>query len=558
MLRAPSGLFLIIALALAALPAHAQVQTGTPPFGSFGGGPDVINLANLNAHHTIPVRHKPGRGIDFTYDLSYDSSVWFPVTSGSTKSWQPVFNWGWRSQTEVATGYVSYSAVTAYCIGQSGPATPTLYKDWIYHDNVGVAHQFPNLAVWASNPCGQPTSGSAVANDGSGYTVVVTSTPSATVTARTGQTFAAPLQTGSGVGSSTDRNGNKIGVSTTGVFTDTLGTTALTVSGSGTPTSPLTFTYTAPSGASASFSMSYVTKTVKTNFGCSGIAEYGPTSASLVDKITLPNGSFYQFNYEATPGFAGDVTGRIQSITLPAGGQISYTYTGGSSGHITCADGSASGLTRTTPDGTWTYTRTAGTGAAYTTKVTDPQGNDTLIQFQGIYETQRQVYQGSTSGTLLSTTDTCYNNAASPCTGTEITLQITQRATITTIPSAGSANLVTKSVAFYNSVGAPTELDAYAFGAGSAPTTPTHKTLITYASLGNITAFRQTVTVQDGTGATLAKTNYNYDETAPVAAPTGTAELVSVSGSRGNLTSVQRCTVLPACTSFLTTTMTYL
>src|SRR6266581_6270843 len=98
-------LLLTVPLALSAEVASAQVATGTPPFGSFGGGPDVINLANLNSHIAIPVIHKAGRGTNFTYDLSYDSSVWYPVGSGSTTSWQAVYKWGWRGQTEVATGY---------------------------------------------------------------------------------------------------------------------------------------------------------------------------------------------------------------------------------------------------------------------------------------------------------------------------------------------------------------------------------------------------------------------------------------------------------------------
>ena len=85
---------LLLIAAFATSPASAQVATGTPPFGSFGGGPDVINLANLNAHITIPVLHKAGRGTNFTYDLSFDSSVWYPVTSGGTTSWQAVGNWG--------------------------------------------------------------------------------------------------------------------------------------------------------------------------------------------------------------------------------------------------------------------------------------------------------------------------------------------------------------------------------------------------------------------------------------------------------------------------------
>ena len=100
---------LTVVLAFSVRAASAQVQTGTPPFGSFGGGPDVINLANLNAHLTIPVLHKPGRGTDFAYDIGYDSSFWVRVTSGGTTSWLPVNGtWGWQGLA--AAGASSYAA----------------------------------------------------------------------------------------------------------------------------------------------------------------------------------------------------------------------------------------------------------------------------------------------------------------------------------------------------------------------------------------------------------------------------------------------------------------
>ena len=82
MIRSYRSLVVLILLALAlgfegliATSASAQVRSGTPPFGSFGGGPEVINLANLNARWTIPILHKPGRGMDFDFDLTYDTSV---------------------------------------------------------------------------------------------------------------------------------------------------------------------------------------------------------------------------------------------------------------------------------------------------------------------------------------------------------------------------------------------------------------------------------------------------------------------------------------------------
>jgi hypothetical protein len=102
--------FLVVVPLLTFVPAlsQAQVATGTPPFGSFGGGPDIINLANLNSHINIPVFAKAGRGgFNFTYDLTYDSSVWYPVGASGQQSWQPVGNWGWAGVTQVFTGQIN-------------------------------------------------------------------------------------------------------------------------------------------------------------------------------------------------------------------------------------------------------------------------------------------------------------------------------------------------------------------------------------------------------------------------------------------------------------------
>lgn len=201
----------------------------------------------------------------------------------------------------------------------------------------------------------------------------------------------------------------------------------------------------------------YSSKIVETNFGCSGVTDYGRSTQvnqNLVSSISLPDGTSYTITYEATPSpvHAGAVTGRIASVTLPTGGTISYQYTGSNNG-IVCADGSTAGLKRTTPDSAtpWQYTRTQGTGAAWTTNVTDPQGNVTVLNFQGIYETQRQVYHGAASGTPLLNAITCYNNNPNPCTNasnsTAITLPMTQLTVLRSLNGGGSS----KSVQTYNS-----------------------------------------------------------------------------------------------------------
>ncbi len=289
------------------------------------------------------------------------------------------------------------------------------------------------------------------------------------------------------------------------------------------------------------------------NFGVSGIAEYKSGAAvPLVTSISLPDGTQYIFAYETTPGtctpYAGTTctTSRLVSVTLPTAGQITYSYTGGNNGIL--PDGSAATLTRTTPDGAWKFAQVKNSGAASTTTMTDPQGNVSTIQFQGIYETSRVVNSGSS--TILQTTNTCYNAAASPCTGTAITLPITQRDVSNQL--AGSKNLTDLHVQKYDDYGNVIEQDDYDYGSGAYGSL-LDKTVVSYASLGNIKAFQQTVTTTNGSGATVSQTNYNYDQTA-VVTTSGTPQHNSITGSRGNLTSTNQYS---SSSAYLTKTMTY-
>jgi len=122
-------------------------------------------------------------------------------------------------------------------------------------------------------------------------------------------------------------------------------------------------------------------------------------------------------------------TGRIASVTLPTGGVISYTYTGGTNG-INCGDGTAMTITRATPDGTSTYQRSNVNSTASTTMVTDPAGNVSTLNFvianNNFYETQRVLNQGAS--TLLQTITRCYNQMTFSSCGqaNSLSLPITQ------------------------------------------------------------------------------------------------------------------------------------
>lgn len=346
-------LLLIACLMCFCLQSHLCAQrtdTGLYAFGSFDSkGFDTINLGNLNTHYEIPVVNKPGRGLPFQYSLVYDGLVWSNSwTDGeATGYWTPDPTFGFRGQlNDAVTGYMSYSVTDFTC--SNGTDTYAL-TDYAYHDAFGQVHVF-NYTVTGS--CGDGTngnSGDGSTSDGSGYRYA----PPYVYTKN--GTQITPAQSQNGAPTVVDSNGNTITVNNNGTFTDTLGVTELTIAGAGTPSSPMTFTYPlAPQSnpSTGSASVYYTAYTVQTNFACNGIAEYGPTMVNLVDHVTLADGSTYSFTYEPTPGVSGAVSGRLQSITLPTSGQITYSYSGTGCGNAINSNGTPATLSRTTSDGT--------------------------------------------------------------------------------------------------------------------------------------------------------------------------------------------------------------
>jgi RHS repeat-associated protein len=570
---------LILLLALSPAYLAAQVTTGTPPFGSFGGGPDVINLANLNSHIDIPILSKPGRGLNFTYDLTYDSSIWAPVTANGTTTWAPIGGWGWNNTLFNAGYLLEKTTITqTTCTMSNGhPGKIVTTADtFTYFDGHGTSHAFGARWGYYQNTCtgqNETLSGSATAPDGSGYTINVTGGTVNKLNDTAGNLIDAPIGVRAPGVSITDRNGNQITVNSSGVFKDTLGTTALTVSG--TAPAATTFTYTTSSGSPAAYTMNYAGYTVATNFGVSGIAETKSTAAvSLVSSIVQPDGSQYSFTYEATPTtpasgactpYAGTtcVTGRIASVTFPTGATIYYTYSGGNNGIF--SDGSTAGLSRQTTDGTWTYVRTKGSLAASATVITAPKlsydsvSNQMIAQFQGIYPTQSDVYQGAAptftslpipetilqSGNPLREVQTCYNSAAAPCPTVALTLPITQRTVVKII--GGPSKLTSNHTDTYNSLGLQTESDDYEYSA-TPPGTRLQQTLITYSSIGgSVNALPQTVIVNDSGGTAKWRQDIAYDGAAPTcvsgAPQHDDTDFPCTYTVRGNATSVTTYTV---------------
>ena len=570
-MRKTSALKLILVMVVLAGVSAGQVTPGAPPFASMGVGPfDSVDLGNLNAYLVFPVRHKAGRGTAFDYKLSYDSSVWYPVGSSGSQSWQLVSSTslpGWKGLSPAGQSYIGYTMAysSGQCYNGSGYNNWQVwsYSSFYYVDQkAGVRHSFSGGWAYATNSgsgCG-PTPGyspssatqSSLAPDGSGYSLVVTPVAGGNATPyvvdRQNTNINAPIIVNQNPGSETwtDRNGNQLTTSN-GVHTDTLGTTALSVSG--TAPSNTSLSYTAPSGATASYVVKYTTSTVQTKFGCSGVSEFGPSSQNLVTEIDLPDisqnpNSKYTLTYETTPGDTHTphyVTGRIAKVTLPTGGSISYTYNGANDG-INCTDGSTLSLTRTLSNGdTWQYSR-SGSFNSWTTTITDPASNQTVINFAkdsgslntGIfYETQRKVYQGSS--TLLGTTIGCYNGNYANCATAAVSAPITQTDTYHQLAN-GSASL---SELKYDGFGIATDDKEYDYGVnmGAAPTTTVVRETISPTTVfaGYFDTYTSIQTV-DGAGNTLANTLFYFDQNTP----TGTSSPQHQPGvNSGNVTEIK-------------------
>ena len=195
-------------------------------YGSFGGGPfDVINLGNLNVHYSIPVLHKAGRGLPFNYDLTYDSSIWTPVTSDAglipTTQWYPSASWGWTGGIAPIYGYVSSIPIVNSTVSGSCNITTTTNSNYAFHDPSGGVHYFTGTTSTAVNYCtGTTNSGNltTTANDGSAYKLSATPLGVNTVTSASGHQYVSncssqPCWTWGTWGMNgirTDTNGNRL------------------------------------------------------------------------------------------------------------------------------------------------------------------------------------------------------------------------------------------------------------------------------------------------------------------------------------------------------------
>jgi len=515
-------LFLLFALSLfllcAAELAGAQEQSGYPSFvpqdcHQF----DCVNLLTNTVSLNVPIRSKAGavpvsaRGVA-SYYMTTSGGAWVPSFAAQS----PISSdtpWGFQAEVN---GFISFGWSGAFAFnGASGVACPgsgttTKYTNWEILTADGTQHPLPTTVYTdqtsSGTSCLTGSGFTAQTTDGSGLTATV---PSNGITASSIYSRNGSLVTSSSI---TDSNGNAVTWNGTSAITDSMGVTALSVTNIA--TGPFSWTDVNAGSPQVSLTIPGSTK-VETNFGCSGVNEYGPSTlanADLPTTITLADSRTIGLAYEPTYNKAGYVTGRVQQITLPTSGTITYGYSDTTGHHgINCFDATVPKLTRTLGNGdATTYVLSNGINT-----VTDPGGNVTEYEFNTTGLVSAIVHDKGAS-TILYFDTYCYNVSISingNCGSNNPTMPITELFIYHQIyAQTGFSTVDTK----FDTYGNVTYRAEYDFG---NTTSPARATTITYYQGGTSCGALTNVNVNDKPceisttqgGSTVADKKFYYD-----------------------------------------------
>ena len=352
--------FIHLALLFGSVVAFGQYgpQSGTPTFGvSDNYAIDSIDLATMTPSVRIPVLKKAG-AIPFDYSILLRSACLVNgVQGGTSLSCGPIFvgdPYSGNALLVETSNLIGMRLVYGLFHTAGGCTT---YSQFSLIDAGGTSHRLSSLSdSWTL--CGTTGSGGFTDTtfDDSGY-VVTASGSAGTFTvwdASGNHSNTAPLANTGYTSSETDPFGNSISLSSlsSGVYTDSLGISALT-----SVSSPYSgWQWTDTNGHTQDFyEEPQSALNININLGCVA----NPTTAGTRTPYlySYPDGTSIAIGLEQGSGGSGTTTGRISYVTLRTGGEITYTY-----GALTCL-GTApaesvipSSLTRTSPDGTTTYT----------------------------------------------------------------------------------------------------------------------------------------------------------------------------------------------------------
>jgi len=514
-----------------------------------------VNAANGDLHIEIPLGTYAQRGkLTYSARLVYDSRIW-----QSSNVWEPdnvpnetaSYQWsGWRLLIDYqeSGGGVGYRVTNGACFDRYGNIIGTFqtFTDFTYTSADGTFHAFPtNMLTKEGSGSGTAcrngaSSAAGYATDSSGYYLSITNYSDGDVWNKQGT----HVYTGS-INYPEDSNGNfftpqwQNGYET---FIDTLGRSPVTVSSSG---STITYNVLNSQGSTSPYTVTTESIPVHTAFGKSGVTEYSG-NITVWQSIQLPDGTKYQFSYDSgsTAGHYGELTG----VTLPTGGQLSYSY-----GDFTDASSNENSWLESWSDGTGTWTLTpANSSGENQISIQKPSGDKVIYTFNisnpaAAWDTQEQFE--SSSGTVLRTLSLTWNTAS----------QVKTEETETDAVPGGNISRTTE-WANYDTYGDPGTISEWKYYSGSLPSSADRVTTVSYTNYGTgaPVGLPNSIVVQ-ASGTTVAQTNITYDS-GSVSSKTGVEHHDDTNfgtgyTTRGNPTQIQR--LVSGSTYLTTSTMAY-
>jgi RHS repeat-associated protein len=380
----------IFCLVIMCISAGAQVAPGSPSFIPQDCGQyDCVNIQNGNVSLNVPLYSKSG-AFPLNFGLSGGASFMENVSGTMTSG---ILSVPLADSVNGVLGY--YTMQAQFTVSTPGTSCPVsggsgsyvAYTGWQLVAIDGTLHSLPATdASYSGTHCNGGFTD--VVTDGTGWTLSVTSgTTVGSIYASNGMNITSG-QTLVDAQSSP----NKISYGTFSGITgwaDTLLNAAPTASAntlSRTPVSNGTdWAWTDANGNTQTASLTTTSETLKTSFGCSGITDENQVQ-SLPTKISFPDTTDLLLAWEPNEVTSTDYTGRLASITLRDGvSTVSFNYNPngtGSSGHygFNCTYLVPNELTRTTSDGTVSYTFQQSAGYSDTIKL-DIGQNETLYAF---------------------------------------------------------------------------------------------------------------------------------------------------------------------------------
>lgn len=537
---------LLICLTVQAALAQSYVyDTGSPTYGvNFPVPNGLINVANGNVHLEIPLATFTQRGNlpPLSIKLVYDSRIWRINQNVSTYSWQPnnIFDSmaGWR--LSIGAGGYTYQASPGAC--------STQFQHFAFVDNHGTQHVFPFKTIQYPSGCSGTATASAsgYATDSSGYYATVTNYTNITIYDGNGVQIYHYDGTLPNVGE-VDANGNSItysGTQADPTITDSVNRSPITVTTNG---NTIQYGILTTGGGRNTFTVTTEPLSVNTAFAQQDVQEFTGT-LTAIQSIELPDGTSYQFSYDANQSWPGEY-GELTGINLPFDGGVGSDVAFGWGSFFDSYQNVNRWITSYGgPEGSTTFTPKVLTQCSGSTKVgcqeqmtvTRASGDATVYTLtlnNGAWNTQTDYFKGSaTTGTKEMTTVTGYDwtNSCDPaiCQGAQwVTASYSQ----VTLDDVGQTS---KTLFTYAQpwIGKPSKVQQWDYTAGTPGGTPTRETDYTYGYTVNGAAL---VTQENAyfNGAAFGQTIYNYDQGTPTAT-SGLPQHQSVSGPRGNLTSV--------------------